>query len=58
MNEAGDLYSDEELATVVVNHHELDAVGIRERVVREVMAFVGAAEPHDDMTMIVLKLDQ
>jgi serine phosphatase RsbU (regulator of sigma subunit) len=57
MNEAGDLFGDEGLAAVVVAQHDLDAAGIRERVVREVRAFVGAAEPHDDMTMIVLKLD-
>ncbi len=30
--------------------------GIRERVLREVRAFVGEAEPHDDMTMVVLKI--
>ena len=57
MNEAGDLFSDESLARVVSGQDELDAAGIRERVVREVGAFVGNAEPHDDMTMIVLKLD-
>lgn len=57
MNEAGDLFGDEALARVVAGQHDLDAAGIRERVVREVAAFVGTAEPHDDMTMIVLKLD-
>jgi serine phosphatase RsbU (regulator of sigma subunit) len=58
MNEAGDLFSDEALARVVADQHELDAAGIRERVVREVRSFVGSAEPHDDMTMIVLKIDK
>jgi sigma-B regulation protein RsbU (phosphoserine phosphatase) len=57
MNEAGDLFSDETLAQVVADQHDLDAAGIRERVVREVRSFVGSAEPHDDMTMIVLKVD-
>jgi oxygen-independent coproporphyrinogen-3 oxidase len=33
-------------------------VSFRERVVREVRAFVGDAEPHDDMTMIVLKVGE
>jgi sigma-B regulation protein RsbU (phosphoserine phosphatase) len=57
MDPAGELFSDEGLATVVANHHELDAAGIRERVVREVRAFVGeGGEPHDDMTMIVVKI--
>jgi serine phosphatase RsbU (regulator of sigma subunit) len=56
MNEHGDFFSDEALAQVIVGQHELDAAGIRERVVREVLSFVGGAEPHDDMTMIVLKV--
>jgi len=57
MDPAGELFSDEGLALVVANHHELDAAGIRERVVREVRAFVGeGGEPHDDMTMIVVKV--
>jgi sigma-B regulation protein RsbU (phosphoserine phosphatase) len=56
MDTQGELFSDEGLAKVVASHHELDAPGIRERVVREVRAFVGEAEPHDDMTMIVVKI--
>ena len=57
MNEGGDLFSDDALARVVASQHQLDAAGIRERVVRDVKRFVGDAEPHDDMTMIVLKID-
>jgi len=57
MDPAGELFSDDGLAKVVESHHELDAAGIRERVVREVRAFVGeGGEPHDDMTMIVVKV--
>ena len=40
-----------------LSHRHLDAAGIRERVVREVKAFVGDAEPHDDMTMVILKFE-
>ena len=58
MDESGELFSDEALARVVASQHELDAAGIRERVVREVKHFVGDAEPHDDMTMIVLKVNE
>ena len=57
MNDQGDLFSDDGLARVVQGQHEHDAFEIRERVVREVRAFVGDAEPHDDMTMIVLKVE-
>jgi serine phosphatase RsbU (regulator of sigma subunit) len=31
---------------------------LRERVLREISAFVGAAPQHDDMTMILLKVDE
>jgi serine phosphatase RsbU (regulator of sigma subunit) len=53
---AGDLFGDDALARVVTAHCHLDAPGIRERVVRDVKAFVGDADPHDDMTMIVVKI--
>ena len=57
MDAQGELFGDNALASVVYSHRHLDAAGIRERVLREVRAFVGDAEPHDDMTMIVLKLN-
>jgi serine phosphatase RsbU (regulator of sigma subunit) len=56
MDRSGDLFGDGALARVVTSQHTLTAAGIRERVLREVKAFVGDAEPHDDMTMVVLKL--
>jgi sigma-B regulation protein RsbU (phosphoserine phosphatase) len=56
MDREGELFGDASLASVVTSHHGLDPAGIRERVVREVKAFVRDAEPHDDMTMIVLKV--
>jgi sigma-B regulation protein RsbU (phosphoserine phosphatase) len=56
MNQNGDFFGDEALARVLGSQHELGAAGIRERILREVKAFVGDAEPHDDMTMVVLKM--
>jgi sigma-B regulation protein RsbU (phosphoserine phosphatase) len=56
MDTDGELFSDASLAGVIVAQQHLDAAGIRERVIREVRAFVGEAEPHDDMTMIVMKM--
>jgi sigma-B regulation protein RsbU (phosphoserine phosphatase) len=55
---AGELFGEEALVRIASTHHDLDAAGIRERVLREVKAFVGTAEPHDDMTMVVLKLER
>ncbi len=57
MDTAGELFSDVSLAHVLESQHHLDAAGIRERVLRDVKAFVGDAEAHDDMTMVVLKID-
>jgi len=56
MDQNGELFGDAALVRVVAGHQHLDAAGIRERVLREVKAFVGDAEPHDDMTMVVLKV--
>jgi len=57
MDATGELFGDAALARVLSSHPGLDAAGIRERVLREVKAFVGDAEPHDDMTMVVLKIE-
>jgi sigma-B regulation protein RsbU (phosphoserine phosphatase) len=56
MDRDGELFGDDALAKVVSANSRLDAAGIRERVLREVKAFVGDAEQHDDMTMVVLKI--
>lgn len=57
MDAAGEMFGDSGLARVVTSQRELSAAGIRERVVREVRAFTGAAEAHDDdMTMVVIKI--
>jgi sigma-B regulation protein RsbU (phosphoserine phosphatase) len=56
MDAEGELFGDTALAHVLASQTHLDAAGIRERVLREVKAFVGDAEPHDDMTMVVIKI--
>jgi serine phosphatase RsbU (regulator of sigma subunit) len=56
MDRSGELFGDAALARVLSSQRDLDAAGIRERVLREVRAFVGDAEQHDDMTMVVLKI--
>jgi sigma-B regulation protein RsbU (phosphoserine phosphatase) len=58
MDAAGELFGDERLARLVESHGHLDAAGLRERVVRDVGAFAGDAEPHDDMTLLVIKLTE
>jgi sigma-B regulation protein RsbU (phosphoserine phosphatase) len=57
MNTSGELFGDSTLTSVLAGAADRDASAIRERVVREVRAFVGDAEPHDDMTMVVIKVE-
>jgi sigma-B regulation protein RsbU (phosphoserine phosphatase) len=56
MNAEGELFGETALASVICSARQADAPTIRERVVREVKAFVGDAEPHDDMTMVIVKV--
>jgi sigma-B regulation protein RsbU (phosphoserine phosphatase) len=56
MNVDGDLFGDGALGRILSSGARHDAAAVRERVVREVNTFVGGAEPHDDMTMVVIKI--
>ena len=42
---------------IVEEHGHLDSSELRERILREIEAFVGSADQHDDMTMILLKVE-
>jgi serine phosphatase RsbU (regulator of sigma subunit) len=56
MSADGEMFGDQALADLVASQHHLDPAGMRERIVREVRSFVGEAEPHDDMTMVIVKI--
>jgi serine phosphatase RsbU (regulator of sigma subunit) len=58
MNPDSDLFGDTRLSRIVEEHGHLDSGELRERIMREIEAFVGVADQHDDMTMILLKVDQ
>ena len=45
------------LGRIIAEHGDLDAADLRERILREIEAFVGSADQHDDMTMILLKVE-
>jgi len=57
MNAADDCFGEQRLGRLVQEHADLPSDELRERVLREVQAFVGGAPQHDDMTMILLKVD-
>jgi sigma-B regulation protein RsbU (phosphoserine phosphatase) len=56
MNSDSDLFGDSRLSRIVEEHGHLDSGELRERILREIEAFVGPADQHDDMTMILLKV--
>ena len=58
MNEADDCFGDDRLGRILEEHADLPSEELRERVLREVAAFVGTAPQHDDMTMILVRIDR
>jgi sigma-B regulation protein RsbU (phosphoserine phosphatase) len=58
MNLDSDLFGETRLSRIVEEHGHLDSGELRERILREIEAFVGSADQHDDMTMILLKVDR
>jgi sigma-B regulation protein RsbU (phosphoserine phosphatase) len=58
MNVDSDLFGEARLSRIVEEHGHLDSGELRERILREIEAFVGTADQHDDMTMILLKVDR
>ena len=56
MNPASDLFGETRLSRLVEEHGHLESGELRERILREIEAFVGTADQHDDMTMILIKV--
>jgi sigma-B regulation protein RsbU (phosphoserine phosphatase) len=57
MNLDSDLFGEDRLRALVEEHGDVSSDELRERILREVEAFVGDADAHDDMTMILLKIE-
>src|SRR5438067_1025915 len=57
MNARDDCFGEARLSQLVETNADLPSDELRERVLREIAAFVGDAPQHDDMTMILLKVD-
>src|SRR5262245_6839853 len=58
MNVHDDCFGEHRLGELVENHAHLPSDELRERMLREIASFVGDAPQHDDMTMILLKVDE
>jgi sigma-B regulation protein RsbU (phosphoserine phosphatase) len=57
MNSRDDCFGESRLGQLVETHAQMASEELRERVLREIAAFVGDAPQHDDMTMILLKVE-
>ncbi len=57
MNVADDCFGEARLGRILEDHAGLPSDELRERILREIAAFVGDAPQHDDMTMILLKVE-
>jgi sigma-B regulation protein RsbU (phosphoserine phosphatase) len=57
MNPGEELFGESRLGEIIEEHGDLPFDELRERIVREVRAFAGAAAQHDDMTFILLRID-
>jgi sigma-B regulation protein RsbU (phosphoserine phosphatase) len=53
----GAWFGDSRLATVLEEHADMPFDELRERILREIAAFVGDAPQQDDMTMLLVKVD-
>jgi sigma-B regulation protein RsbU (phosphoserine phosphatase) len=57
MTRRDDCFGEHRLGQIIERHADLPSEELRERVFREVQSFVGDAPQHDDMTMILLRIE-
>jgi sigma-B regulation protein RsbU (phosphoserine phosphatase) len=57
MNADEDMFGENRLSTLIEDHADLPFDELRERILREVRDFTGEAGPHDDMTLILLRME-
>ena len=58
MNRDGECFGDARLASLIGEHVDLSSDELRERILREIDAFTDSAPQQDDMTMVVLRVEQ
>jgi sigma-B regulation protein RsbU (phosphoserine phosphatase) len=57
MNDRDDFFGEHRLRQLAEEHADLSPEELRERVLRDVESFVGGSPQHDDMTMILVKIE-
>ena len=58
MNEESDLFGEERLSRLLEEHAQLPPDELRSLILSDVEAFVGGADQHDDMTIVLLRVDE
>ena len=58
MSPSDECFGEERLGAIIQEHGHMPSEELRERILREIRAFVGGASQHDDMTMLLLKVDE
>jgi sigma-B regulation protein RsbU (phosphoserine phosphatase) len=58
MNQESDLFGESRLSSLIEEHGHLPSDELRERILREIEAFVAGADQHDDLTIILLKIEK
>ena len=58
MNEEADMFGEERLCRLIEEHAALAPHELLDRVLRDVEAFVGTADQHDDMTMVLVRVNE
>ena len=56
MNERSELFGEVRLREILEDSEGLSSEQLRARILEKVERFVGDAAPHDDLTMVVLKV--
>ena len=57
MNPDGDCFGDQRLVDLAERYADLPSNDLQQRILNEVHAFAGDAAQHDDMTMVLVKID-
>jgi len=57
MNKKGKMYGFDRFLEVIKRNSGLDADRFLEKLINDINSFVGKAEQHDDLTIVVIKVD-
>jgi serine phosphatase RsbU (regulator of sigma subunit) len=58
MNADGDCFGDDRLAAVVAEHADLPSDELLARILEQVTEFAGSADQQDDMTMVLIRVEE